>query len=162
MIYIVMGVSGCGKSTIGSLLSKHLSLPFYDADDFHFPESIEKMSSGTPLTDEDRKPWLTLLANNIIEWQAGGGGVLACSALKQSYRDILSSTTENVVQFIYLKGDKELLATRLRSRESHYMPETLLNSQLATLEPPKEAITIPIKGSVDDMVTEILDKTSHQ
>ncbi len=162
MIYIVMGVSGCGKSTIGSLLSKHLSLPFYDADDFHFPESIEKMSSGTPLTDEDRKPWLTLLANNIIEWQAGGGGVLACSALKQSYRDILSSTTENVVQFIYLKGDKELLATRLRSRESHYMPETLLNSQLATLEPPKEAITILIKGSVDDMVTEILDKTSHQ
>lgn len=157
-----MGVSGCGKSTIGSLLSKHLSLPFYDADDFHSPENIEKMSSGTPLTDEDRKPWLTVLANNIVQWQADGGGVLACSALKQSYRDILNSTTKNIVQFIYLKGDKELLAKRLQNRESHYMPETLLNSQLATLEPPEEAITILIQGSVEEMIIEILNKTSHQ
>ena len=162
MIYIIMGVSGCGKSTIGSLLSKHLSLPFYDADDFHSPENIEKMSSGTPLTDEDRKPWLTVLANNIVQWQADGGGVLACSALKQSYRDILNSTTKNIVQFIYLKGDKELLAKRLQNRESHYMPETLLNSQLATLEPPEEAITILIQGSVEEMIIEILNKTSHQ
>ena len=155
-----MGVSGCGKSTIGSLLAKHLSLPFYDADDFHFPESIEKMSSGHALTDEDRKPWLTLLANNIVQWESNGGGVLACSALKQSYRDILSSTTDGVVQFIYLEGDQELLATRLRNRESHYMPETLLKSQLDTLETPKNAITVLIKNSLDEMISEILKQIS--
>ncbi|WP_426369597.1 gluconokinase [Pseudocolwellia sp. HL-MZ7] len=158
MIYIVMGVSGCGKSTVGSLLSEKLSVPFYDADDFHFPESIEKMSQGTPLTDEDRKPWLTLLANNIVQWESDGGAVLACSALKQSYRELLSSTTNKVVQFIYLEGSQELLSSRLRNRESHYMPETLLQSQLATLEVPQEALTVSISSSLDDMITEILQK----
>ena len=158
MIYIVMGVSGCGKSTVGSLLSEKLSVPFYDADDFHFPESIEKMSQGTPLTDEDRKPWLTLLANNIVQWESDGGAVLACSALKQSYRDLLSSTTDQVVQFIYLEGDQEVLSSRLRNRESHFMPETLLQSQFATLEVPKEALTVSITNSLDEMITEILQK----
>ncbi|WP_426358893.1 gluconokinase [Pseudocolwellia sp. HL-MZ19] len=158
MIYIVMGVSGCGKSTVGSLLSEKLSVPFYDADDFHFPESIEKMSQGTPLTDEDRKPWLTLLANNIVQWESDGGAVLACSALKQSYRELLSSTTNKVVQFIYLEGSQELLSSRLRNRESHYMPETLLQSQLATLEVPQEALTVSISSSLDGMITEILQK----
>lgn len=158
MIYIVMGVSGCGKSTVGSLLSEKLSVPFYDADDFHFPESIEKMSQGTPLTDEDRKPWLTLLANNIVQWESNGGAVLACSALKQSYRDLLSSTTNKVVQFIYLEGDQELLSSRLRNRESHFMPETLLQSQFTTLEVPKDALTVPIINSLDEMIAEILQK----
>ena len=158
MIYIVMGVSGCGKSTVGSLLSEKLSVPFYDADDFHFPESIEKMSQGTPLTDEDRKPWLTLLANNIVQWESDGGAVLACSALKQSYRDLLSSTTDQVVQFIYLEGDQEVLSSRLRNRESHFMPETLLQSQFATLEVPQEALTVSISSSLDEMITEILQK----
>ncbi|MDO7086559.1 gluconokinase [Pseudocolwellia sp. AS88] len=158
MIYIVMGVSGCGKSTVGSLLSEKLSVPFYDADDFHFPESIEKMSQGTPLNDEDRQPWLTLLANNIVEWEKNGGAVLACSALKQSYRDLLSSTTNQVVKFIYLEGSQEVLSSRLRNRESHFMPETLLQSQFATLEIPKEAITVPITNSLDEMISEILQK----
>ena len=158
MIYIVMGVSGCGKSTIGSLLSERLSLPFYDADDFHFPESIAKMSQGNALTDADRKPWLTLLANNIVQWDTDGGGVLACSALKQAYRDILSSTTNGVVQFIYLQGEQALLAERLQKRSDHFMPEALLKSQLDTLEPPKEAISIAIKNSVDEMISEILEK----
>jgi carbohydrate kinase (thermoresistant glucokinase family) len=158
MIYIVMGVSGCGKSTVGSLLSEKLLVPFYDADDFHFPESIEKMSQGTPLTDEDRKPWLTLLANNIVQWESDGGAVLACSALKQSYRDLLSSTTDQVVQFIYLEGDQEVLSSRLRNRESHFMPETLLQSQFATLEVPQEALTVSISSSLDEMITEILQK----
>jgi carbohydrate kinase (thermoresistant glucokinase family) len=153
-----MGVSGCGKSTVGSLLSEKLSVPFYDADDFHFPESIEKMSQGTPLTDEDRQPWLTLLANNIVEWEKKGGAVLACSALKQSYRDLLSSTTNQVVKFIYLEGSQEVLSSRLRNRESHFMPETLLQSQFATLEIPKEAITVPITNSLDEMISEILQK----
>lgn len=156
MIYIVMGVSGSGKSTVGDLLSKELSLPFYDADDFHFPESIEKMAKGIPLTDDDRNPWLSLLAINIAQWEAKGGAVLACSALKESYRDILRSTTENVVQFIYLKGTQALLATRLRSRSSHFMPESLLESQLSTLEPPEQAITVLLDNTLENIIFEIL------
>ncbi|MCF2949621.1 gluconokinase [Paraglaciecola aquimarina] len=157
MIYIVMGVSGCGKSTIGDLLSKQLSLPFYDADDFHFPESVKKMASGIPLTDDDRKPWLTLLANKITDWEASGGAVLACSALKQSYRNILQSTTSDTVRFIYLKGEQALLASRLKSRDNHFMPDTLLASQLATLEEPKDAITISLDNTLDVMLSQILE-----
>lgn len=156
MIYIVMGVSGCGKSTVGELLSKKLSIPFYDADDFHFPENVAKMANGIPLTDDDRKPWLTLLANNIVDWQSEGGAVLACSALKEVYRDILSATTESVVKFIYLEGEKELLASRLKGRDSHFMPNSLLDSQLSTLEPPKQAITISLDNTLDDIVSQIL------
>jgi len=159
MIYIVMGVSGCGKSTVGKLLGEKLSLPFYDADDYHFPESIKKMQNGVPLTDEDRKPWLTLLADKITLWETAGGAVLACSSLKQIYRDILSSTT-TVVKFIYLKGDKGLLHSRLSSRESHFMPETLLDSQLRTLEPPADAITISIENSLDKMLVQILKEVN--
>jgi len=161
MIYIVMGVSGCGKSTVGSLLAKRLSIPFYDADDFHLAENIEKMSNGIPLTDDDRSPWLNLLAKQIIEWEKTGGAVLACSALKQSYRDILCSTTKQVVQFIYLKGDQEVLSSRLRNRESHYMPESLLQSQLATLEEPKEGVTVSITHSLEDVLSEILVQISE-
>lgn len=156
MIYIVMGVSGCGKSTIGKELAEQLSLPFYDADDFHFPESVAKMASGTALTDDDRKPWLSLLANNIVDWESAGGAVLACSALKQSYRDILSSTTENTVRFVYLKGDKATLTARMKSRANHFMPESLLDSQLNTLEPPQDAITVLLKNTVDEIISQIL------
>lgn len=156
MIYVVMGVSGCGKSTVGKLLGEKLSIPFYDADDYHFPENIKKMQSGLPLSDEDRKPWLTLLADNIKLWETSGGAVLACSSLKQIYRDILSSTTTAVVKFIYLKGNKAVLHSRLSHRESHFMPETLLDSQLKTLEPPVDAITILIENSLDEMLAQIL------
>ncbi|WP_293747567.1 gluconokinase [uncultured Paraglaciecola sp.] len=160
MIYIVMGVSGCGKSTVGKLLGEKLCIPFYDADDYHFPENIKKMESGIPLTDEDRKPWLTLLADKIKLWEATGGAVLACSSLKQIYRDYLSSTTTDVVKFIYLKGDKALLHSRLNSRESHFMPDTLLDSQLQTLEPPVDAITISIEHPLDVMLSQILQEVS--
>ncbi len=156
MIYIVMGVSGCGKSTIGALLAEKLALPFYDADDFHPSTNIEKMAQGTPLTDDDRKPWLTLLADHISNWQTEGGAVLACSALKQSYRDILSSTTENSVKFVYLKGDKAVLAARLTSRDNHFMPANLLTSQLATLEPPEDAITVLLEKTVEEIISDIL------
>lgn len=156
MIYIVMGVSGCGKSTIGALLAKKLALPFYDADDFHPKTNIKKMAQGKPLNDDDRKPWLTLLADNIIDWQAKGGAVLACSALKQNYRDILSSTTENSVKFVYLKGDKTILTARLTSRDNHFMPANLLTSQLATLEPPKDAITVLLEKTVEEIISDIL------
>ena len=157
MIYIVMGVSGCGKSTVGDLLSKKLSVPFYDADNFHFPENIEKMVKGSPLTDDDRKPWLTLLANKITDWEAEGGAVLACSALKSSYRDILRSTTDGVVQFIYLKGEQSLLAARMKNRAAHFMPEALLQSQLNILEPPNEAITVLLENTLDDIISQILE-----
>ncbi|GAC20746.1 gluconokinase [Paraglaciecola arctica] len=156
MIYIVMGVSGCGKSTLGKLLGETLTLPFYDADDYHFPKNIKKMENGIPLTDEDRKPWLTLLADKIKHWETLGGAILACSSLKQIYRDILSSTTNDVVKFIYLKGDKAVLHSRLSHRESHFMPETLLDSQLQTLEPPLDAITILIENSLDEMLAQTL------
>jgi|TARA_R110000868_G_scaffold28142_3_gene105828 carbohydrate kinase (thermoresistant glucokinase family) len=151
-----MGVSGCGKSTVGKLLGEKLSIPFYDADDYHFPENIKKMQNGIPLTDDDRKPWLTLLADNIKLWETSGGAVLACSSLKQIYRDILSSTTTAVVKFIYLKGSKAVLHSRLSHRESHFMPETLLDSQLNTLEPPVDAITILIENSLNEMLAQIL------
>jgi carbohydrate kinase (thermoresistant glucokinase family) len=151
-----MGVSGCGKSTVGLLLSKYLNLAFYDADDFHPATNIEKMSQGVPLNDMDREPWLKLLANHIQRWEDDGGGVLACSALKQSYRDILMSTTNDQVTFIYLKGDQALLASRLRNRDSHFMPETLLKSQFDTLEPPKKAVTVLLDNSVEDIVRNIL------
>jgi gluconokinase len=158
MIYIVMGVSGCGKSTVGLRLSEKLSLPFYDSDDYHFPGNIKKMANGILLTDEDRKPWLTLLADKIKLWEVSGGAILACSSLKTAYRDLLSSTTEGVVQFIYLKGEKAVLHARLTSRESHFMPETLLESQLQTLEEPMDAITIYIDNPLEKNVAKIVEE----
>ncbi|MBL4632057.1 MAG: gluconokinase [Paraglaciecola sp.] len=156
MIYIVMGVSGCGKSTIGVLLANRLNLDFYDGDDFHPSINIEKMSNGVPLTDMDREPWLRSLAKHIQDWELDGGAVLACSALKQSYRDILVSTTTDKVQFIYLKGDQAILASRLRNRNAHFMPETLLKSQFDILQPPKDSVTVLLDKPAEDIVREIL------
>lgn len=156
MIYVIMGVSGCGKSTLGKILAERLGLPFYDADNYHLPENIKKMENGIPLTDEDRQPWLTLLADKIKLWDSSGGAVLACSSLKKAYRTLLSSTITNVVRFIYLKGNKALLLTRLTERKSHFMQQTLLDSQLQTLEPPTEGITILIENSLDEMISQIL------
>ena len=156
MILIVMGVSGCGKSTVGLHLAEQLTLPFYDADDFHPAANISKMSQGIPLTDEDRLPWLNLLAEHIKDWELEGGAVLACSALKQSYRDILSATPDDVVRFVYLKGDQTLLASRLRNRGGHFMPEALLESQFDALEPPTDAITVLLENTVQDIVSEII------
>lgn len=155
-----MGVSGCGKSTVGAMLAEKVTLPFYDADDFHPIENVNKMASGIPLNDEDRAPWLKLLADKIVNWEITGGAVLACSALKQSYRDILSSTTKNAVTFVYLAGTKAVLHERLTSRESHFMPDTLLDSQLHTLEPPTDAITVSIDNSVDKIISTILKDIS--
>lgn len=162
MIYVVMGVSGCGKSTVGALLAEKLTVPFYDADDFHPAANIDKMASGNALNDDDRAPWLTLLADKIIEWESDGGAVLACSALKQSYRDILSSTTQGAVKFVYLQGEKSVLHSRLTGRGSHFMPESLLDSQLATLEAPVDAITISIDNPLAQNISSILAIISSQ
>lgn len=153
MIFIIMGVSGSGKSTVGRILADKLDCKFYDADDYHPRENIEKMSKGIPLNDADRKPWLISL-KTLIENQSDKA-VLACSALKQSYRDILDLPDKNIV-FIYLKGDKDLIKERLSGRESHYAGVDLLDSQFDVLEEPEGALTFNIVSSPEDIVQGIL------
>lgn len=158
MILILMGVSGCGKTAIGTLLSKKFNLPFFDGDDFHPAKNIQKMKSGKPLTDHDRTPWLEQLAEKIEQLNKQNGGIIACSALKNSYRKILHRNTETDVRFIYLKGTKELIAKRLASRDQHFMPEELLDSQFNTLEEPEGAIMVSIDQSPLDIVDEIAER----
>lgn len=136
-----MGVSGCGKSTFGRALAAELGWPFLDADDFHPPANIAKMSRGVPLDDEDRRPWLDALADQIAR-RGGGGLVLACSALKQAYRDRLAAGGE--CRWLHLDGPRELLAARLAARAGHFMAAGLLDSQLAILEPPRDGLAIDI------------------
>ncbi|MDI6401346.1 gluconokinase [Balneolaceae bacterium ANBcel3] len=155
MVYIVMGVSGCGKTTIGRRLAQRMTLPFFDADDFHPPENIQKMKSGVPLTDEDRTPWLQALSDLICEWNRNKGAVLACSALKQTYREQLSSNGKEPVTFIFLKGSKSLIFKRLQERDKHYMPTVLLDSQFSDLEEPRDAITLSVDRSPADLVDEL-------
>ncbi|MFA5181807.1 MAG: gluconokinase [Syntrophales bacterium] len=154
MVFVLMGVSGCGKSTIGRMLAHELQIPFYDADDFHSRENIRKMSAGHPLTDEDRYPWMMVLAEKIAAWSREGDAVLACSAIKEMYRETLSS--EGKALFIYLKGDKVLILSRIMMRENHFMPAKLLNSQFHDLEEPTDAITVPIDAPPTDVVSMII------
>lgn len=128
---VVMGVSGCGKTSIGTLLAKELSLEFKDADDLHPQANKDKMAAGIPLTDDDRWPWLDLVGLTL---SMPGGAVVACSALKRSYRDRILDAAPGVV-FVHLTGDRELLLERMSNRKNHFMPTSLLDSQLATLEP---------------------------
>ena len=156
MFLIVMGVSGSGKSTIGRLLAERLGWPFYDGDDFHLPANVAKMSQGIPLDDADRAGWLAALAALIREnLQAGRSGVLACSALKQRYRDQLSVDPAQV-KFIYLKGSYELIKSRMQSRPGHYMKPGMLDSQFAALEEPLDAITVGIDRLANKVVDEIV------
>src|SRR5215471_11418204 len=139
MVVIVMGVVGSGKTTIGQRLARQLRWPFADADDFHSPVSIEKIRSGIPLDDKDRQPWLERLRGVISGWiTKGESAVLACSALKSNYRQILDAGPE--VRFVYLKGSAALIAHRLRSREGHFAGEQILVSQFADLEEPESAV----------------------
>lgn len=136
MIIIVMGVSGAGKTVVGSNLAKTLGYRFAEGDSFHSAANVEKMRSGTPLTDEDRWPWLHAMAESIDRWRADGeNAVLACSALKKVYREILMAGREDVVA-VHLEGSHDLIAGRLSDREHEYMPPTLLQSQFDTLEEP--------------------------
>lgn len=135
---VVMGVSASGKTTVAEKLRDRTGWMFAEADDFHPRSNIEKMESGVPLTDEDRKPWLEALATWISGREKGGtSSVVTCSALKKSYRDILRGASENVV-FIHLHGDEETLSGRIEGRSGHFMPASLLESQLETLEPLEE------------------------
>ena len=157
-VYIIMGVSGCGKTTIGRMLAKKLAINFYDADDFHSENSIRKMSSSFFLNDEDRMSWLLDLAKHIKQWNRSLGAVLACSALKEKYRKILSWGYKEKVTFIYLKGDKNIILKRMKGRKEHFFPLGLLESQFNTLETPSNAITVQIDKTPDEICTEIIHK----
>lgn len=152
---IVMGVSGSGKTTIGQAIASKLGWDFYDADDFHPPENISKMENGIPLTDSDRAPWLASL-HDLIEstLRRNCPGVLACSALKKSYRQKLLEGNHHV-QLIYLKGNYELIWSRMSARKDHYMKPEMLKSQFDALEEPSDALTVDISLSVDEAVQEI-------
>ncbi|MEU0928340.1 gluconokinase [Streptomyces malaysiensis] len=132
-VVVVMGVSGTGKTTIGPLLAEEFGVPYAEADDFHPPANIAKMSAGTPLNDDDRRPWLDAIgawAHDHTE----GGGVVSCSALKRMYRDRLRSAAPGIV-FLHLTGDRDVIAERMKERKGHFFSGDLLDSQLATLEP---------------------------
>lgn len=157
-VFVLMGISGCGKTTIGKLLSDKTGLPFFDGDDYHPVSNKEKMRSGLPLTDTDRLPWLYILADYIETWLAGEGAILACSALKKEYREILRTAdkTNTRIHFIYLKGSLEIISERLKDRNHEFMPAGLLNSQLQTLEEPSNAFHIDISRSSEDIVKQIM------
>jgi gluconokinase len=158
-VLIVMGVSGSGKTTIAVPLAKTLGWRFREGDDLHPPANVAKMHSGTPLTDEDRWPWLHAIAALIDEWRAQGvSGVITCSALKRVYRNILIGDRPDV-RLVYLQGGHDLIAKRMAARKGHFMPAALLDSQFATLEEPgpdEHPITVHIGPEPEVLVAEIV------
>ncbi|HZG02463.1 MAG TPA: gluconokinase [Streptomyces sp.] len=148
-----MGVSGSGKTTVGTALAERLGVPYAEADDFHPPENVAKMASGVPLDDEDRRPWLDAIAAWLAE-RGGRGGVVTCSALRRRYRDRLRRAAPEVF-FLHLDGSPELIAERLAARRGHFMPPELLRSQFETLEPlepGEKGAAVAIDGPVEEVV----------
>jgi gluconokinase len=162
-LYVVMGVSGSGKSLIGAALGRALGIDFVEGDEYHSAENVERMSRGVPLTDDDRARWLRSLAVRIRQAKdAGTGLVVCCSALKRSYRDILRAEAGEL-RFIFLKGQRALIAERLVGRLGHFMPPSLLESQFATLEEPspdEEAWVCDIRQSPQDIVAALVARAS--
>lgn len=159
-----MGVSGSGKTTIAQGLSRKLGWQYQEGDALHPPSNVAKMSSGTPLTDADRLPWLHKIAAKIDEWRtAGVSGVVTCSALKRSYRDIIAGNRPDVV-VVYPKGSQTLIAGRMAARKGHFMPASLLDSQFRILEEPspdENAITVVIDRAPDAIIDEILHRVEE-
>lgn len=159
-LIVVMGVSGAGKSTIGERLADRLDLPFLDADNLHPRSNVEKMRGGTPLTDDDRWPWLEIVADAMRNTADTRGRVVcACSALRRAYRDCLTNRAGEQILFVLLHGDKTVIAQRQANRPGHFMPPKLLDSQFATLEhfqPDEDGIVVDIGMSIDEIVDEIV------
>lgn len=153
-VIVVMGVSGCGKSTVGKRLAKELKVPFFDADDYHPPANVEKMKKGTPLDDKDRMPWLLLLSELLAREASKSGIVLACSALKATYRELLSSIVPP--RFVHLSLTPETATARLERRKQHFMPATLIQSQFDALEAPTDAITVDASQPMQEVIPKIL------
>jgi gluconokinase len=162
-LYVVMGVAGSGKSLIGAAFANALGIEFVEGDEYHSPENVERMSRGIPLTDDDRARWLRSLAARIREAKEGGVGlVISCSALKRSYREILRAEASDL-RFVFLKGERALIAERLADRRGHFMPPSLLDSQFATLEvpsPDEGAWVCDIRKSPQDLVAALVASAS--
>ena len=160
MIVVVMGVCGCGKTTVGKLVAARIGGTFAEGDSFHPKSNVEKMSRGEPLDDADRMPWLNKIADSIDGWLADGETVVvACSALKKSYRQIIIGARDDV-RLVFLRGSPELLAARMAARKHHYMPASLLPSQLATLEPPAAGpttYTADVADAPEDIAGRVVD-----
>lgn len=161
-IYYIMGVSGSGKTTIGEMLSDRLDIPFYDSDLFHPAANIEKMSAGIPLNDDDRWPWLRAINQFVIKELPSNSLIIATSALKQKYRDLLTHhLSKEQVQWIFLHGDFDLLYERIANRKGHFMPESLLQSQFETLEiPQQDMIQIDVSHTPEEIVEEIIGRSA--
>ncbi len=158
---VIMGVAGCGKSSVGAALSTALGVPYVDGDDLHPAANVDKMRRGLALTDEDRWPWLGQVAACL---QNSAPVIVGCSALKRAYRDRIRAGVQGEVAFVHLSGDRDLIAARMAQRQGHYMPLSLLDSQFAALEPPgpDEAVTVTIDQPLPDIVAQILGRLSGE
>ncbi len=157
MVIMIMGVSGCGKTTLGERSAQRLGLPYYEADGFHPRENIEKMSNGIPLTDEDRWPWLAAIRDSIKQIQGrGDSAVFTCSALKESYRRFLEKGLAEPLKWVYLKGSFETIHGRMASRKDHYFKADMLKSQFAALEEPDYGLILDIERPLEDKIEEVV------
>lgn len=154
MIILIIGVSGCGKSTIASKLSAAIGIPYFDADDYHSRSNIEKMKMGRPLNDNDRSAWLSNLSAKLQEWEKEDGAILACSALKEKYRETLVQSLEKY-SLVFLSGSYDLIFERMRKREGHFMSKEMLKSQFDALEVPTYGLHIDIENSPEEIVEKI-------
>ena len=163
-LYVMMGVCGSGKSLIGAQLARELDIEFVEGDDLHPPDNVKRMAAGTPLTDDDRRGWLLAIAARLREAKRTGIGlVVSCSALKRSYRDLLRSVGDEGLRFVYLAGSRALLAERMANRRGHFMPPSLLESQLAILEEPspdERAWVCDIRDAPDAIVDDLVRRAA--